>query len=354
MAPMTRNRAIEDGNVLMDLAATYYAQRASAGLIIAEATQTSEAAQGYFNTPGIHNEKQRAVWKKVTQAVHAAGGKIFLQLWHCGRVWHPDNIQGNVTENFPYARGPSAIAADMEIITPDLKNHRMPQPKAMNEKEIQMITDEFVQAARWAIECGFEGVEIHGANGYIFEQFLNRSANQRTDQYGGSLENRARLLCDTVEAVTQAIGSDRVGLRISPYGTFNDIRDPEPEQIYRYVAERMNDYDLAYLHVIRPVVSGNEDVKVDYADPLPEIRERYKGKIIVAGSIDVELADSLIENGIADAIAFGRWFISNPDLPERLKNGWPLVESDWDTYYTGLPEGYADYPNYREQELEPA
>lgn len=352
MAPMTRIRAEIDGNVPSDLSPTYYAQRASAGLIIAEATQVSEAAQGYFNTPGIHNEKQHAVWRRVAHEVHEAGGKIFVQLWHCGRVWHPNNIQGNVTEEYPYGRAPSAIAANMQIVTPGLESVAMPVPKALSVAEMGMIVEEFVQAARWAIECGLDGVEIHGANGYLIDQFLNRSSNQRTDQYGGSIENRARFLCQVVEAVTEAIGSDRVGLRISPYGTFNDVHDPQPEEIYRYVAERMNDYDLAYLHVIRPIVTGdlNNFSEAD-KDPLPEIRVRYRGKIIAAGGLDVESADNLIDAGLADAVAFGRWFISNPDLPERLKNGWPLAESNRDTYYMGNEVGYIDYPAHQELEL---
>lgn len=350
MAPMTRNRTVEGGNVLTDLAPTYYGQRASAGLIITEATQTSEAAQGYWMTPGIHNEKQHAVWRRVAETVHGAGGRIFVQLWHTGRVFHPDNVSPHITSESPYARAPSTIAPKLEIVTPK-GLQAVPVPKALTEREISTIVAEFAQASRWAIECGLDGVEIHGANGYLFDQFLNRSSNQRTDGYGGTVENRSRLLFEAVEAASKAIGADRVAVRISPFGTFNDVHDPEPEQIYRHVSKGLSQYDLAYLHVIRPVVSGNEDSEVQVADPLPEIRELYRGPLIVAGNLDVESADGLIDAGLADAVGFGRWFISNPDLPERLRNGTPLAEADRNTFYSGDAEGYADYPSYQESEL---
>lgn len=341
MAPMTRCRAI-DVNIPSEMTPEYYSQRATAGLIITEATQPSEGAQGYWRTPGIHNERQLDVWSATARAVHARKGRIFMQLWHAGRIFHPDNAQPNVR---PVA--PSAIAAQVQLVTKNgLQSTSVPH--ALSTDEIHAITAEFVQAARNAIDCGLDGVEIHAANGYLFEQFLHRSSNQRTDAYGGSLQNRSRFLEETVEAVCAAIGSDRVGVRISPLGTFNDVHDPEPEQIYRFVAQRLSAFDLAYLHVIRPNVSGSMNTAAaPTRDPLPEIRALYRGALIVAGDLDVPTAERLLTAGQADAVGFGRWFISNPDLTERLRHGWPLVEAKRETFYSPGAEGYIDYPTYQ-------
>jgi len=339
MAPMTRCRAV-DINVPNELAAPYYAQRAGAGLIVTEATQVSEGAQGYWRTPGIHDERQCAVWRRVVDRVHAAGGRIFVQLWHNGRIFHPDNVGPGIT---PVA--PSAIAADVRMMTPKGLQPAV-VPAALDAQGIANVTHEFVNAARLAVDCGFDGVEVHAANGYLFDQFLHRSSNQRTDAWGGPIENRARLLLDTTSAVCEAIGADRVGVRISPLGRFNDVHDPEPEAIYRYVAARLSDFGLAYLHVIRPAVSGSSTASAPAADPLPDIRSLYRGTLLVAGDLDVVNADRLIDAGLADAVAFGRWFIGNPDLPERLHHGWPLVEADRSVYYSDGAEGYTDFPRH--------
>jgi len=342
MAPMTRCRSV-DWHVPSDMSPEYYGQRAGAGLIITEATQTSEAAQGYWRTPSVHGERHAAVWRAVAEAVHARGGRIFMQLWHNGRIFHPDNVP-------PHLRpiGPSAVTANVRLVTPN-GLQQVATPREMTEEDIATTIADYANAARRAVDCGFEGIEIHGANGYLFEQFLNRSSNQRTDRWGGSLENRARLLLETTEAVSAAIGADRVGVRISPLGTFNDVSDPDPVSIDRYVTQALSGANLAYLHVIRPAVSGSLTVEhpEQRPDPIPEIRSLYRGKIIVAGDLDVAHGEQLLESGVADAIGFGRWFISNPDLIERLRKGWPLAEAYRPTFYTPGPEGYIDYPAYK-------
>lgn len=344
MAPMTRCRA-EDINVLSELAPEYYAQRAGAGLIVTEATQVSEGAQGYWRTPGIHSERQCAVWRRVTERVHAQGGRIVVQLWHNGRIFHPDNVGPGVR---PVA--PSPIAADIRLMTPN-GLQSVPVPNELDAEGIAQVTRQFVNASQLAIDCGFDGIEIHAANGYLFDQFLHRSSNRRTDAWGGPIENRARLLVDTVAAVCQRIGADRTGVRISPLGTFNDVHDPQPNEIYRHVAMRMSEFGLAYLHVIRPVVSGSLNVSAPVRDPLPEIRSLYRGTLLVAGDLDVISADRLVDEGLADGIAFGRWFIGNPDLPERLRNGWPLADAERAIYYSAGGAGYVDFPRYAPPQL---
>jgi N-ethylmaleimide reductase len=339
MAPMTRCRA-EDINVPSALAVQYYAQRAGAGLIVTEATQVSEGAQGYWRTPGIHTDRQCAVWRQVVQRVHEKGGRIFVQLWHNGRIFHPSNVGPGVRPV-----GPSPIAAAVKLMTPQ-GLQSVPVPNELDPRGIAQVTREFVDASQRAIDCGFDGVEIHGANGYLFDQFLHRSSNHRTDEWGGTIENRARLLIDTITAVCQRIGSDRVGVRVSPLGTFNDVQDPEPELIYRHVATRLSELDLGYLHVVRPVVSGSLNSSASVADPLPEIRSIYRGTLLVAGDIDVATADRLVDDGLADGIGFGRWFIGNPDLPNRLRSGWPLVDAERAIYYSPGAEGYVDFLPY--------
>lgn len=341
MAPMTRCRAT-DVNIPSDLTPEYYRQRAGAGLIVTEATQPSAGAQGYWRTPGIHNERQCVVWSQVSQRVHCEGGRIFMQLWHTGRIFHPDNATPGIQ---PVA--PSAIAANVKLITPK-GMQPTPVPSELDPQGIREIIADFVAAAQRAVECGIDGIEIHAANGYLFDQFLQRSSNQRTDAWGGNIENRARMLMDTTEAVCRVIGSDRVGVRISPLGNFNDANDTEPDLIYRHVVTRLSAFNLAYLHVIRPEVSGSM-TRVDHvaADPLPEIRSLYPGTLLVAGDLDVVAADRLVDVGLADGIGFGRWFISNPDLPQRLRHGWPLELPDRATFYTEGGTGYIDYPAYR-------
>lgn len=341
MAPMTRCRAV-DVDVPSELAIEYYGQRAAAGLIITEATQVSESAQGYWRTPGLYNDEQCAVWRRVVERVHVEGGRIFVQLWHNGRVFHADNVR-------PGGRSvaPSAIAPKIKMMTPN-GLQAPPVPLELDAAGIHAITADYVQAGRRAIECGFDGVEIHAANGYLFDQFLHASSNQRTDAWGGAVENRARFLLETTAAVREAIGADRVGVRISPLGTFNDVHDPQPAQIYRHIVSRLAQQDLCYLHVIRPAVSGSGTVSAAAvsADPLPEIRSLYRGTLLVAGDLDVQGAERLVDAGMADGVAFGRWFIGNPDLPQRLQHGWPLADADRAVYYSAGPEGYIDFPRY--------
>lgn len=343
MAPMTRCRATEV-NIPSTLAPEYYAQRASAGLIVTEATQPSAGAQGYWRTPGIHNGRQSEVWTQIAERVHAAGGRIFMQMWHTGRNFHADNSSPGVQ-----AVAPSAIAANIKLMTPN-GMQATPVPIALDPQGIAAITADFVTAARRAVDCGIDGVEIHAANGYLFDQFLNRSSNHRTDAWGGTIENRARMLMDTTSAVCSQIGSDRVAVRISPLGIFNDVNDPEPELTYCYVARKLSALNLAYLHVIRPNVSGSLTRETtDIIDPLPEIRALYRGTLIVAGDLDVNTADQLVDAGMADGVGFGRWFISNPDLPSRLRHGWPLEAPDRTNFYSGEATGYVDYRAYAQQ-----
>jgi N-ethylmaleimide reductase len=341
MAPLTRCR-VTDPNVPNNVMVEYYAQRSSAGLIISEATAVSEGAQGYWRTPGIYTLKQVTGWQAIVDAVHASGGRMFIQLWHNGRMLHPDNI--------PWpgrSVAPSAIAPQVLMMTPNGRQ-APPIPEALTLAQIQGTVSDFVLASRNAILAGADGVELHAANGYIFEQFLHRTSNQRTDRYGGALANRSRFLREVVDAVAAAIGADRLGVRISPFGVLNDMQDPEPRAIFHHVLAAMDPVDLAYLHIIRPVVSGNQDSDTGRAlrDPVLDVREHYRGPVIVAGAVEVAEGDGLIDSGLADAIAFGRWFVSNPDLPERLRRQWPIAEADRATFYTQERQGYVDYPTY--------
>jgi N-ethylmaleimide reductase len=341
MAPLTRCR-VTDPNIPNDLMTEYYGQRAGGGLIVTEATAISESGQGYWRTPGIYKAGQVAGWERIADAVHARQGRIVMQLWHNGRVRHPDNVPWDAR-----SLAPSAITPKMLMMTPNGRQ-APPTPEALTPSEIAGIRADFVLAARNAILAGMDGIELHGANGYIFEQFLNRGSNQRSDAYGGSMENRGRFLREVVEAVSEAIGPDRVGVRISPFGILNDTHDPAPEEIYDYVLRTLDAADIAYLHIIRPVVSGNIESEAGrlLRDPVLDVRPRFRGRVIVAGGVEVAEAENLLEAGHADAVAFGRWFVANPDLPERLRNGWPLNEAERDSFYTQGPEGYVDYPVY--------
>lgn len=334
MAPMTRCRSVQD-NVPNALVATYYAQRASAGLIISEATQISTQGIGYPCTPGIHTAQQVQGWKKVTQAVHDKGGKIFLQLWHVGRISHSAYHGGEL----PVA--PSAIKPAGEIYTFEgMKEFET--PRALTVEEIKEIVKAYAQGAINAIEAGFEGVEIHGANGYLLDQFLRDGSNIREDEYGLSIENRSRFLFDVIKAVTDEIGADKTGLRLSPSGTFNDMTDSDPEKHFTYVCEKLNAFDLAYLHIIDAlegdIKHGANVVK------LSMLREAYKGVLITNGAYDKERGDAAIENNQADAVAFGVLFLANPDLPERFKTNSRFNEADPNTFYTQDEKGYTDYP----------
>jgi N-ethylmaleimide reductase len=341
MAPLTRCR-VTAPNIPNDLMANYYAQRAGAALIVTEATAISEGAQGYWRTPGVYTARHISAWQSIAEAVHSRGGRIFMQLWHNGRVLHPENVPWPAR-----AVGPSAIAPKFLMMTPNGRR-APPTPDALTLAEIAGIRADFVLAARNAILAGMDGIELHAANGYLFEQFLNRSSNVRTDAYGGSIENRGRFLREVIADVSSAVGPDRVGIRISPFGVLHDMSDPDPAEIYDYVLRTVSAADVAYLHIIRPVISGNVESEAGrlVRDPLLNVRPRFAGRIIVAGGIDVENAEQMIADGQADAVAFGRWFLANPDLPQRLRLGLPLNDADRPTFYTQTGDGYTDYPEF--------
>ncbi|MFG3449618.1 MULTISPECIES: alkene reductase [unclassified Stenotrophomonas] len=336
MAPLTRNRAI-DGRVPNPLAIQYYEQRASAGLIIAEATQISPLGQGYLDTPGIYSQAQIDAWRKVTDAVHARGGRIVLQLWHVGRISHTSLLpEGEV----PVA--PSALRANGKTFT--AKGFEdVSEPRALRLDEIPALVQDFRQAARNAITAGFDGVEVHAANGYLIDQFLRDGSNLRTDEYGGSIENRTRLLDEVVRAIASEIGADRTGVRLSPVTPANDARDSQPQALFERAVERLDAIGgLAFVHVIEGATGGPRDnIPFDYA----ALRAKFRGPWIANNGYDKDSAEQAIATGYADMIAFGRAFIANPDLVERLRLGVTLSELDPDTLYGGGAKGYTDYPS---------
>jgi len=330
MAPLTRTRAID--HMPNNLMAEYYAQRTSAGLIISECTMVTPRTSAFGNDPGIYSQEQIEGWKKSTEAVHKAGGRIFLQIWHGGRASHPLFNGGKE------AVAPSPIAIDGETNTPEgVKPYTVPHE--LTKGEIAGIVQDFRNGAANAIAAGFDGVEVHGANGYLIDQFLRDSANQRTDEYGGSLENRARFLTEVLEAVTGEIGSGRVGVRLSPLNSFNSMRDSDPESWLRFLSKQLNQFNLAYLHLMRADFFG-----VQQADVVTIARENYKGHLMVNMGYSGEEAAEAIRNQVADSVAFGTAFLANPDLPSRIKAGAELNTPDQDTFYTSGPEGYIDYP----------
>ncbi|MDA3625580.1 alkene reductase [Saccharopolyspora sp. WRP15-2] len=334
MAPMTRARSFE--TVATELNARYYAQRASAGLIIGEATQVSELGAGYPYTPGIYTDEQRDGWRLVTDAVHEAGGRIFAQLWHVGRSGHP-SVHGQT----PVA--PSAIAPDLDIFTPD-GPQPIPTPRALETDEIPGIVEEFRHAARQARAAGFDGVEIHGANGYLIDQFLQTGTNKRTDAYGGSVTNRVRLLREITEAVIEAWDAEHVGVRLSPGGTFGDMHDDDPAETFHHAIKALDEYGLAYLHVVETSQTTPPQGLIHVGGPTALARSAYSGTIITNGDFDRDSAEEILASGNADLVAFGRPFISNPDLPERFRTGAELAEGDHATFYGGGEAGYIDYP----------
>ncbi|WP_309639982.1 alkene reductase [Methylibium sp.] len=334
MAPLTRNRAAA-GRVPSPLAALYYRQRAGAGLIVSEATQIAPLGQGYLDTPGIYSREQVEGWKAVTRAVHERGGKIVVQLWHVGRISHVSLLPAG---EVPVA--PSAIAAKTQTYTAK-GFEAVSAPRALKLEELPAIVEQYRLAARNAIEAGFDGVEVHGANGYLLDQFLRDGMNQRTDAYGGSIENRARLLIEVMQAVTTEIGSGRTGLRLSPVTPSNDASDSNPQPLFNHVAERLAPLELAFLHVIEGATAGVRDVApFDYQ----ALRERAKAPWMVNNGYDRQMALDAVASGRADVVAFGRPFISNPDLAERLREDAPLNTLDQDTLYGGGAKGYTDYP----------
>lgn len=334
MAPLTRMRA--PNNLPTDMMATYYGQRASAGLIISEATPISPQGVGYPSIPGIWNKQQVEAWQKITDAVHKKNGRIVLQLWHVGRISHPDFHNGAL----PVA--PSAIAPQGHAVTPTGMQPFV-TPRALATDEIPGIVESYRQAALNALKAGFDGVEIHSANGYLLDQFLRDGTNQRTDLYGGSLENRARLLMEVTAAVVEACGAERVGLRLSPSGTFNDMTDSNPEAIFGYVAGQLNRFHLAYLHIVDALEGDiRHGAKVVSLDLL---RKAYHGKLMVCGGYDQARAEATLKEGLADTVAFGQLYIANPDLVERFQQHAPLNTPDPNTFYGGDAKGYIDYPS---------
>ncbi len=333
MAPLTRNRA-GAGNVPQDINVKYYEQRASAGLIITEATPISAMAHGYPATPGIHSEAQVAGWKKVVDAVHAKGGKIVLQLWHVGRISHPSLLPDNALPVAPSAIKPAGQAFTyiglQDFVT----------PRALELNELPGIVEDYAQATRNALAAGFDGVEIHAANGYLLDQFLRDGTNQRKDQYGGSIENRTRLLLEVTQAVVDVASADKVGVRISPLNPFNDIADSNPQALFNHVADALNPFKLAYLHVVEGGMGGSDLPPFDFL----ELRKHFKGAYMANLGYTKATASAAIAEGRADVVAFGVPFIANPDLVERFRLDAPLNEADQSSFYGGNETGYIDYP----------
>jgi N-ethylmaleimide reductase len=339
MAPMTRCRAI--GNVPNDLMAAYYEQRAAAGLIITEGTSPSANGLGYARIPGIFNAEQVEGWKKVTTAVHNRGGKIVVQLMHTGRISHPLNMTAGAR-----ILAPSAVKPAGQMWTDAEMMQDFPTPEAMAPQDLINTKAEFVSAAQHAITAGFDGVELHGANGYLLEQFLSPVSNIREDQYGGSVENRCRFVLEVTKAVAEAIGKDHTGIRLSPYGTASDMPHyPEIEETYQYLADQLNLLDIAYLHLLDHSGMGAPEVPLNIKR---NMRERFKNTIIQCGNYNEARAEADLESGLTDLVAFARPFINNPDLVERFTHNWPLSETlDMDLFYTPEAKGYTDYPAHQ-------
>ena len=339
MAPMTRNRA-GPGNVPRELNVEYYRQRASAGLIITEASQISPQGVGYPATPGIHSAEQVAGWKHITEAVHAAGGHIFLQLWHVGRISHPSLQPGGALPVAPSAIKPAGEAITYEGPQPYV------EPRALELNEIPAVINDYMVAAENALDAGFDGVEIHAANGYLLDQFLRDGSNHRTDKYGGDIKNRVRLLLEVTEAVTSVWGGERVGIRLSPLQPFNDMYDSNPDTLFSYVVQQLNNFELAYLHVTE---MGKESPgAAGPAFDLLKLRHLYRGVYITNAGYDQHRANAALAAGEADMIAFGVLFIANPDLPARFASSADLNTPDPATFYGGEAEGYTDYPTLNE------
>ncbi|MDD4885751.1 MAG: alkene reductase [Thiomonas sp.] len=340
MAPLTRSRASQPGDIPNAMNATYYAQRATAGLIVSEATQISRQGQGYAFTPGIYSDAQVQGWQQVTGAVHAAGGRIAMQLWHVGRISHhllqengqapvaPSAIRSDTGESFVVLpEGPARVPCDM--------------PRALDTAEIPGIIADYAHAAKNALAAGFDMLELHSANGYLLQQFLSTNSNQRTDQYGGSLENRARIVLEAMDAIIAVAGAQRVGVRLSPHFTRHDIQDAQTEAIHLYLAAEFSKRGVAYIHIAEPDWAGGPALTDAFRK---QLRAAYAGRLIVCGNYTAESAAARIASGLADAVAFGRPFIANPDLVARFKQGAALNKPNPATFYGGGEAGYTDYP----------
>lgn len=347
MAPMTRSRA---ANGVPDvLTERYYSQRASAGLIVSEGIAVSQEGTGYLFTPGLYTEDQGEAWRRVTDAVHAEGGRIFAQLWHVGRNSHVSLQKAGGAPVSPVARRAHAVQT-YAWATPGVPGHvATSEPRALGTDEVTAIVSDFVAAGQRAMQAGFDGVEIHGANGYLFEQFINGELNTRNDRYGGSIENRLRLLLETIDSLSAAIGARHVGVRISPFGRLYDMHAYDNEaETWLTLAAKLSQYDLSYLHLSDQYILG-ANVETDF---FVNFRKAYPGTLIVAGGFDQDSAEATLKAGKADLIGFGQPFVANPDLVERMANGWPLAQTQRDTLY-GLhgARGYIDYPRYSNQEV---
>ena len=344
MAPMTRSRAANDGNVpTEDLHVPYYVQRASAGLIITEGSQVSKQAVGYVNTAGIYSKEQVEGWKKVTKEVHDKGGKIFIQLWHVGRMSHPDFHNGEL----PLA--PSAINPNAKSYTPEGFKDTV-TPKAMSIEEIKQTVEDFKNAAKNAVEAGFDGVEIHSSNGYLFHQFFNGTSNTRTDEYGGTIENRARFFFEVLDAMIKVIQQQKIGARFNPSlnEMFGITMDEDTIPTFEYIIKKLNDYDLAYIHLSEPFTDVS-DISYAVKNIAKHFRPLYNGTLMINAGFDQDSGNKVIEEGNADLVAYGKPFISNPDLVERFANGYDLADWNEETFYTPGKEGYLDYPKYNEE-----
>lgn len=340
IAPMTRSRSDNPDAVPTDIHVEYYKQRASSGLIITEGTVVSPRGVGYINVPGIYSDKQVEAWKKVTEGVHEAGGKIFMQIWHVGRISHPSFHNGEL----PHA--PSAINPNMKVFT-DKGPQDTVTPKEMTVEEIKTTVQDFKNAAANAMKAGFDGIEIHSSNGYLFHQFFTNCSNKRTDEYGGNDENKTRFFFEVLDAISEVMPLNRVGVRLNPM--MHDLMgikiDEETTKTFEYIITRLNDFDLAYLHLSRPFKDADDNPNF-IKDVIGHFRPLYKGFLIANFAYDKESGEAELTSGRADAIAYGKPFISNPDLVERFKNDWPLAEFDNSTFYTPGAKGYTDYPFY--------
>ncbi|MGB2079538.1 MAG: alkene reductase [Vibrio sp.] len=347
MPPMTRSRATQPGNLANDMMATYYAQRTQAGLIVSEGTQICEMGQGYAWTPGIYSAEQIQGWRKVTDAVHQNDGVIFAQLWHVGRVTHPDNIGGQT----PISA--SAIRAEgVKVFVDNGKQEPgfvdVVTPREMTHDDIKTVIGQYHQAALNALEAGFDGIELHAANGYLINQFIDSQSNARTDEYGGSLENRLRFLDEVVASLVAAVGADRVGVRLAPFTTLNGTVDDTPVDTYVGAVKVLNKHQIGYVHIAEVDWEDAPETPVEFKQ---QVRAAFDGVLIYAGRYNAQKAHDALDSGLADMIGFGRPFIANPDLPERLAKGYPLATPNPETMFGGKEAGLTDYPTYQASEV---
>jgi len=348
MAPLTRSRSIQPDSIPGDLMVEYYRQRASdGGFILGEATNISITSRGWLGAPGLYSDQQVEGWKKVVDAVHTKGGHMFAQLWHSGRSSHVEMTGGETPVS---ASVDPSYWNDASHLVSTPSGWVQPSPhRALSVSEIAGIVEDYRKAAERAKAAGFEGVELHGANGYLVDQFLQDGSNKRTDEYGGSVENRSRFLFEVVEAMVSVWGGDRVAVRIGPSGRWNGMSDSNPNALFNYVADSLNRFGLAYLHIIEPRVKGNVVTEQGQGPVASEqLRKVFKGKILAAGGFEPDTAEDILQKGYADAVTFGRHFISNPDLPRRIREGLSLAPYDRNTFYTFDAHGYVDYPYYEE------